>query len=87
VRSVRAQRERLGSAYFELRYEALCEHPRDTYRAVFAFAGLSSEGAALAGIPEWLEASSGWRERLGPEALAVIQRAAGGLLEELGYAD
>ncbi len=87
VRSVRAHRERLGSAYCEVRYEALCQHPRDTYRAVFAFAGLSSGSAALAGIPERLEASSGWRERLGPEALAAIQRAAGGLLEELGYAD
>jgi Sulfotransferase family len=85
VRHVREQREELGDAYTEVRYETLCAQPRETYRTLFAFAGLTNDAAALAGIPEQLDVSEGWRERLTPEQLATIEKAAGDLLRELGY--
>jgi hypothetical protein len=85
VRTVREQRAALGPAYTEVRYEALCAHPRDIYRELFRFAGLRSDDAALAGIPAQLEQSEGWRERLAPEARASVEKAAGELLRELGY--
>jgi hypothetical protein len=82
---VREQRAALGPAYTEVRYEALCARPRDTYRELFRFAGLRADDAALAGIPERLEESERWRTRLAPEQLATIEKAAGELLRELGY--
>jgi hypothetical protein len=85
VRLVREQRAALGPAYLEVRYEELCARPRDTYRELFRFAGLRSDDAALAGIPERLEESEGWRERLTPDQLTSIDKAAGDLLRELGY--
>ena len=86
VRTVREQRAALGpAAYTEVRYEELCARPRETYATLFRFAGLRSDDAALAGVPERLEESEGWRERLTPEQLASIDKAAGDLLRELGY--
>ena len=86
VRHVREQAPALGSDYTEVRYETLCARPRETYRELFRFAGLSAEGAALAGIPETLEESETWRTRLSAEQVATIEKAAGELLGELGYA-
>lgn len=86
VRTVLADARALGPATIEVRYERLCAEPRATYRALFAFAGLRSDDAALAGIPERLEASEGWRKRMTAAEIATIERAAGGLLAELGYA-
>jgi hypothetical protein len=86
VRSVREQRAALGPAYTEVRYETLCAQPRESYRELFRYAGLRADDAALVGIPERLEESEGWRERLSPEQLASIDKAAGELLRELGYA-
>ena len=85
MRTVREQRAALGPAYTEVRYEELCARPREIYRALFRFAGLSSDDAALAGIPEKLEESESWRRQLTPEQLATIEKAAGVLLRELGY--
>ena len=85
VRTVREQAAALGPAYTEVRYEELCARPRQTYRALFRFAGLLSEDAALAGIPEKLDESESWRRSLSPEQLATIEKAAGELLRELGY--
>jgi hypothetical protein len=85
VRHVREQAAALGPAYTEVRYEALCASPRDTYRGLFRFAGLRADDAALAGIPERLEESESWRTRLAPDQLAAIEKAAGDLLRELGY--
>jgi hypothetical protein len=85
VRAVREQRAALGSAYTEVRYEALCAAPRETYRELFRFAGLRSDDTALAGIPERLEGSESWRKQLAPEQLITIEKAAGDLLRELGY--
>jgi hypothetical protein len=85
VRVVREQRAALGPAYVEVRYEELCVRPRETYRELFRFAGLRADDAALARIPERLEESEGWRERLTADQLASIDKAAGDLLRELGY--
>jgi hypothetical protein len=85
VRTVREQRLALGSAYTEVRYEDLCARPRDTYSELFRSVALASDAAALAGIPERLEQSESWRERLSPEARATVEKAAGDLLRELGY--
>jgi hypothetical protein len=85
VRLVREQRAALGPAYVEVRYEELCAGPRETYRELFRFAALRTDDAALAGIPERLEQSEGWRERLSEGQLANIDKAAGDLLRELGY--
>jgi hypothetical protein len=85
VRTARADGRALGAAYTEVQYEALCDAPRDTYRALFQFAGLRSDGAALATIPATLERSAGWPQRLSAEQKRTIEKAAGSLLEELGY--
>jgi hypothetical protein len=86
VRHVRERRVTLGSDYCEVRYEELCERPREVYRRLFAFAGLATGEAQLAGVPERpLERSDGWRERLGGEEIATIEKTAGDLLAELGY--
>ncbi|HEU4429451.1 MAG TPA: sulfotransferase, partial [Myxococcota bacterium] len=85
VRTARAEGAPLGAAYTEVRYETLCAVPRETYRALFHFAGLRSGDAALAGIPARLEESEGWRHRLTTADRARIERSAAGLLNELGY--
>lgn len=85
VRTARSDGLSLGTAFTEVRYEALCAAPRETYRALFRFAGLAADEAALAGVPERLEASDGWRRRLSPAERATIERAGAALLEELGY--
>jgi hypothetical protein len=85
VRTAFADGRPLGPAYAEVRYERLCAAPRETYRELFRAAGLRSDDAALAGIPERLEASEGWRKRLGAAQLATIERSGRALLEELGY--
>jgi hypothetical protein len=85
VRHVREQAPGLGADYTEVRYERLCASPRDTYRELFRFAGLAHGDAALAGIPEKLDESEAWRERLAPEQRATVEKAAGDLLRELGY--
>jgi hypothetical protein len=85
VRSARAAGRPLGAAYTEVRYEALCDAPLETYRALFRFAGLRSDDAALAGIPARLEPSVGWRRRLSASELSTIERTGAELLAELGY--
>jgi hypothetical protein len=86
VRHVQGRREALGPDYCEVRYEELCARPRETYRALFDFAGLPAGDAQLAGIPEGpLERSDGWRERLTAQEMASVEKAAGDLLAELGY--
>jgi hypothetical protein len=86
VRHVRERGRELGPAYREVRYEELCARPRETLSGLFAFAGLPAGDAQLAGIAAApLEASEGWRERLGPEGVATVEKTAGDLLAELGY--
>jgi omega-hydroxy-beta-dihydromenaquinone-9 sulfotransferase len=85
VRHVREQAAELGPAYTEVRFEAVRARPRETIRALFDFAGLRSGDAALAGVPETLDAAERWRERLDAEQLATVEKAAGPLLRELGY--
>jgi hypothetical protein len=85
VRTARADGAALGGALLEVRYERLCAEPRETYRTLFSFAGLRTDEAALAAIPQRLEESAGWRKRLTRAELAVIERAAGPMLAELGY--
>jgi hypothetical protein len=85
VRHVRSEAPALGRDYRELRYEELCARPRESNRALFAFAGLRDDDAALAEIPAQLEESESWRERLAREELATIEKTAGDLLRELGY--
>ncbi len=87
VKHVRAEGARLGNDYCEVRYEALCAEPRRVYAELFHFAGLWSGEAAMAGIPaEPLERSDAWRETLATEEIATVEKAAGDLLAELGYA-
>lgn len=85
VRMARAEGRSLGAAYTEVRYETLCEAPRESYRALFRFAGLRADDAALTGIPEKLEESARWRERLSAADQSKIERTGGELLSELGY--
>ena len=86
VRHVRERGRSLGPDYREVRYEELCARPRETYRGLFEFAGLRTGEAELAGIPQGpLEAREGWRERLGAQELATVEKTAGDLLAELGY--
>jgi hypothetical protein len=87
VRHLRQESARLGSDYREVRYETLCAEPRRVYAELFEFAGLPAGEAALAGIPaEPLARSDAWRETLGAEEVATVEKAAGDLLDELGYA-
>ena len=87
VRHVRAEGERLGEAYCEVRYEMLCAEPRAVYAELFRFCGLGSSEAELAGIPaEPLTRSDAWRDTLSAEEIATVEKAAGDLLAELGYA-
>ena len=70
----------------EVRYEALCAEPRESFRRLFAFSGLAAGEAELAGIPaQPLSASEAWRRQLAPEEIATIEKSAGDLLAELGY--
>jgi hypothetical protein len=86
VRHVRGRGATLGPAYREIRYEELCARPREVVRGLFEFVGLAASEAQLAGIPERpLERSDGWRERLGAPEIATVEKAAGDLLDELGY--
>lgn len=86
VRHVRTEGVRLGSDYREVRYERLCAEPRAVFAELFRFADLPDDGPALAGIPaEPLAQSDAWRETLGPEGIATVEKAAGDLLAELGY--
>lgn len=87
VRHVRAEGERLGEAYCEVRYETLCAEPRAVYAELFRFSGLGSSEAELRGIPaEPLTRSDAWRDTLSAEEVATVEKAAGDLLAELGYA-
>jgi hypothetical protein len=87
VRHVRQEGARLGADYREVRYETLCAEPRRVYAELFGFAGLAAGEAELAGVPvEPLARSDAWRETLGAEEVATVEKAAGDLLAELGYA-
>ena len=86
VRHVRERGRVLGPDYCEVRYEALCARPRETYRGLYEFAGLGASEAELAGIPRQpLEAREGWREHLSAAEVATLEKTAGDLLAELGY--
>lgn len=71
----------------ELRYEDLVADPRATAERTAAF--LESDPGPLAGaFAQVHDRSTGrWRRDLTPEQLADVEREAGGLLRELGYAD
>jgi len=82
-------------SYHELRYEDLVADPETTLRGLLAFAGLDFDPAMLAadqgddardGRPIFHASAGRWRSDLTAEEGAIVERIAGPLLADLGYA-
>ncbi len=85
--------------YREVRYESLLSDPARGFSDTFVWLGLDVDHDVISAAMEEANraftvdpkmatiASGKWREGLDPEALAVLERVAGGALEELGYTD
>lgn len=86
VSHVLSKRAELGAAYYEFKYEDLCNDPRRVIGAAWRFAGLRVDGEVLGRPPERLESQNyKWKEQLSLEQIervTVIQRT---LLEEMAY--
>lgn len=81
-----SKKEALGDRYFEVSYEAVCANPRERFKEMFAFAGLSASESDLAGVPAELESKNfKFREAFNTSQLATIESVQEKLLTELGY--
>ena len=96
VRGGRKAGNLLGAGlYYEIRYESLIAHPREECEALSAFLGLPYDDAMLRfnetqrKKKERRPITPGlrdWRTQMPAQDLERFEAAAGGLLEELGYA-
>jgi uncharacterized membrane protein YkvA (DUF1232 family) len=97
-----AERVRFGRTlagdprYHEVRYEDLLEAPESTLRALARFLGVGFDAALLqadvraterANAPLFRSSVGRWRRELTAEEAKLIDRHAGDLLAELGYAE
>ncbi len=98
VRNGRADGDRLGASYLEVRYEALVESPRDVLRTVGAFVAqeldydhiqanaigsVAKPNTSFPGQPA--KFSGRWREAWSGEQVATVEAMVGRQLKELGY--
>jgi len=86
VTYVLSKRVELGAAYYEFKYEDLCDDPRRVLEAAWRFAGLRVDAEALGRLPERLELQNyKWKEQLTPEQIDRVSRIQGPLLAEMAY--
>ncbi len=86
VGTILGKRAELGPAYYEFRYEELCDDPRGVLASAWRFAGLRVDAEALEQLPKRLENQNyKWKQKLSLQQVETITRAAAPLLDELGY--
>ncbi|HEX6384565.1 MAG TPA: sulfotransferase [Anaerolineae bacterium] len=86
TRYVLDKRDELGDRYYELKYEHMCQEPREVFAAAFEFAGLPVSAEFLAGIPERLRnMNHKYEENLSATQIATINTIQEELLETLQY--
>lgn len=86
ISTILSKRSELGPAYYEFKYEDLCQEPRRVLGAAFRFAGLRADDQVLARLPERLDSQNyKWKTQLSPEQIKRVTHIQAPALEELGY--
>ena len=86
VRHVLAERPALGASYHELRYEDLCQNPRQVLAHAYGFAGLRVDEKALKRLPARLDSQNfQWRTALSAGQIETINRIQEEQLRQLDY--
>ena len=73
-------------AFHEIRYEDLCDRPRDVMEALYRFCDLGGSQAVLDGLPDHLDnRNAKWREKMTSEEKEVMKRLLPEKLARYGY--